>query len=310
MIESTGMDESSTEGSNETGQTESQETTNEQGSEEITAKDLKKYLDEQSFDSLVKVKVGGEEIEVPLKEALKDYQLRQASYKKMEEAAHEKQRAKQFLELAEKDPFEFLKTLGKDPRALTEDYLAKQLEYELMSEEQRQWMKDKQELEEYKSRQKQYEEQLEQQRIQAEEQKISQQIDTELTQAFSESKLPKHKFFVQQVAATLLDAAKQGVDLKPKDAVVRVERAFTSYLPEILQSLPPEKLVEILGSGARKKLREFELSQIGAKQAQTKSPAKSASDNDEPWQFKNRKKPMTEKEYRSWVENLQSKDGG
>lgn len=310
MNESTGMDTSSTDQSSESQVTETEGQPEVEGAPQTEEQAIKKYLDDQSFDSLVKVKVGGEEIEVPLKEAIKDYQLRQASYKKMEEAAHEKARAKQLLDLAEKDPFELLKALGKDPRALTEDYLAKQLEYELMSDEQRQWMIEKKELEELRAERKRAQEEQEQAKFQQEAMAVSQQIDAEMTAAFKESKLPRHKFFVQQVAASMLDAAKQGQVLNPKDAVVRVEKAFTSYLPEILQGLPPEKLVEILGSGARKKLREFELSQVGAKQAQTKSPAKAASDSEEPWHLRGRKKMMSEKEYLRWKENLQAKDQG
>ena len=305
------MDTSSTDTATSSESVEQVETTEGQPQTEAQAEAqaLKEYLDEQAMGKFVKVKVDGQEIEVPLAEALKDYQLKKASYKKMEEASHEKQRALKLLELAEKDPFEMLKLLGKDPRGLTEEYLAKQLEEELMSEDEKRLRDERRELEEFRAEKKRREEEAKQRQLQEEELKVSQQLDAELTQAFQSASLPKHKFFVQQVAATMLDAAKQGVDLSPKEAVGRVEKAFSSYLPEILQTLPREKLVELVGSGARKKLREFELEQIGAKKSDSKGPAKAASKEDDlPWHLKNRKQPMSEKEYRQWRESMNSKE--
>lgn len=303
------LDQGAVEGSDVSNEGQETEST-EQQAVETPAEVGRKFLEKEMFGNFVKFKVDGEEVELPLSEVIKGYQLDKASYNKMQEAAQIKAKAKQLIEFAENSPEQLLKALGKDPMSYAEEYLARQLEEQMMSEEDRKIRDERKELEELRAERKRFQEQQEQEKIARAEQEYSQKLDKEMAEAFSKSSLPRHKFFIQQVASQMLGAATRGEELPVAEAIARVEEAVNGYLPSMLQTLPTETLVKWLGKDGRKRLREFDLSELGVKQEKTKSPEKSASPSFKTasWGASNRGKPLTEKEYKAWKESLNSKE--
>jgi len=276
---------------------------------------MKRYLAEGDMDALVKVKVDGEVMELPLKEVIKNQQLAKTSNKRLQEAAQAQKQIQQLAKLALDNPKEYFKLLNKDPYSVAEEWLSEKVERELMSPEQRELMEAKRELEQYKAIEKQKKDEELRLQNEKEENQVRETVDRELAEAFQNSKLPRHTFFVKMAAATKLSAEKQGIDLPWDQTVARVEKTFLdSQLPEILGLLPVEVVAEKMGSAMRRKLREFELSQLNAKTSNGKSTSTVKTTREEknqtlPWhERKPSKKPMGEKEYREYMEKLRSQE--
>ncbi len=99
-----------------------------------------------------KVKVDGQEIEVDEEELKRGYAHQKAANKKLQEGLRAKKQAEDFVKLLKTDPLKVLKDprIGHDVRKLAEEYLASQLEDELLDPREK-------ELRTYKEKLKTYE---------------------------------------------------------------------------------------------------------------------------------------------------------
>ena len=228
-----------------------------------------------------KVKVDGEEVEIDEDTAVKDYELRSASYKRMEAAAGKVKQAEEFMAMFKKSPIDMIKKLGLDPRQISEDYLVQDLEYELLTPEEK--------LAKY--------EQKDQERLAAEEQakedaKINQmkshyqqQVDVKLTEALTNAGLPKQPKF----AARAIDYAKQmlgrGFTIESipwNDVVGYAKEDALGEAQHFFADMEGEQLINTLGADIINKVRQYDLAKRKAtpetapgKTAQSKKAPKS-----------------------------------
>ena len=103
-----------------------------------------------------KVKIDGEELEVDEEELLRGYQTKKAADKRFQEGAMARKQAEEFVRLLKEDPFKVLSNpqIGHDVRQLAEEFLASQLEEEMLSDEERERREMKRKLQEYEESEK------------------------------------------------------------------------------------------------------------------------------------------------------------
>jgi hypothetical protein len=251
----------------------------------------KKYLSEEYLDSWTKLKVGGEEKEMTVREALKIQQLEQASRQKMQEAAQAMKTVKEveaFVAQALKDPTLFFKEFGLNAEEFAENILAQKYQLAQMSPAERelhelkQWKAQQdnlalqsksqvineikeflgkdapQDLDKYSKEDLQVFLEREKGAIKSAEQSIEQ----DFVKTWPETGLPKHQKFMQWVAQEQIRALKNNQDLPIKDAANKVKSDFTAFVGQIFKDMSPDMIQQALGEDTMKRLRQFAVEQV------------------------------------------------
>jgi hypothetical protein len=278
-----------------------------------------KELSDEYMDHLVKVKVDGKEQKVPLKEAIRLTQLEKASQARMQEAAKVRQemkqreaREQQLAHLMETDFAKFCQVVGKDPRQIAVDFLAKQYDLEQMHPAERKAMELEQKLKDKEESEKQREEDQKTQKQQQLEKHFSQAYDRELGEALQASSLPKNKLFVQRVAHKMLESierVKANIDESPlqaRDAVAKVKEDWLSDVKDTLGTLDAKAIHELLGEEVLAKIRQFDIARVtGQQQRPTEIESESRPANQAA--SGKQAEPMNEFERRKYMADLKRK---
>ena len=121
----------------------------------ITNRKDKKVVEAKRY----KVKINNEDLEVDEAELIRGYQTRKAADEKFREAANARKQSEELIRLLrdEDSVFDVLQKLGLDPRNISERYLIKQLEEDVMSPEEKETRDMKRKLAEYENQKKQSE---------------------------------------------------------------------------------------------------------------------------------------------------------
>jgi hypothetical protein len=246
-----------------------------------------------------KVKIAGEEREISTEEALKDYELRAASYKRMAEAAAKEKEFKEFQDQLEKDPIKLLKSKNPKFRELAEKFLAEELMEEMMSPEEKARRALEEENKSYKQKEAERLAQEEQARQQIESQKSAVEIDRELSKALANSYLPKDEFTISRIATTMINYIEAGVDLSYEDAVRLTEEQEITNYKKGLSSLDGEKLLKYLGEETAEKIRKADLGRLKTNSKSARSTDVAASTSKP---SKEAASKMTPDEYRKFIE--------
>jgi hypothetical protein len=220
-----------------------------------------------------KLKINGQEREYSEAEVIRRAQLAEAAQTKFEEAAQMRKQVESLVQALKADPMSVLTApeLGINFRELAENYLAKELQREMMPKEQREleelreWKKQQTEAQEAaKKQQMTAAQQAEFQRVQA---AAAKKYDTEISEVLQKSNLPKNAESVKRIASMLKSALEKGVELDVQTVVDFVRDGYTSELQTMTKDLDGEPLVKFLGEDIIKKLRKYDLAQIKAKMA-------------------------------------------
>lgn len=247
-----------------------------------------------------KVKIAGEEREVTTEEALKDYELRQASYKRMADAAKIEKDFKEFQKQLEEDPIKLLKSKNPKFREMAEKYLAEELMEEMASPEEKARRAIEQENKALKAEKEAREAKEKETADLAERQKVAGEIDRELSKALTGSFLPKDEFTVSRIANTMINYIQAGVDLSYEDAVRITEEQEITNFRKGVSSLEGDRLLKYLGEDTAEKIRKADLGRLksnskSARPTQAASPSKPSD--------KKAASPMTPDEYREFIES-------
>lgn len=218
----------------------------------------------------MKLKVNGKEMELGEDEVIRRAQLASAADQKFQEAAQIRKQAEQFINQLLSDPMSVLthpELADKIKfRQLAENFLAKELQRELMSPEQRELA----ELREYRKSQEEARQAAEQQQLtqaqQAEraklQQRAAQEYDVKMTEILQKSDLPKTPYTVKRVAELLFNAVQKGYDLDVQTAVDMVREGYMSDLGALVGGLDGESLIKTFGPDLLKKIRKYDLAQL------------------------------------------------
>lgn len=253
-------------------------------------------------EEMEEIALGSVKGKVPkqLAKAIKDYE--RGIQGKFQETAKMRKEAEELLKA---DEMELIKRKGKDPYEWAEELIARKIEELSMSPEQRRAAEAEKRLAEYEERERLQREEMERQEYSRREQTYMQQLDTEIAEAFKESGLPKHQFYVQQMAAEMLSASKRGEELSAKEAAAKVKGRTNGHIKELIGQLSPESVEELLGPEILKKIREYEVKKVTANAAPTLDSGKRPTSQEAATsKAKSNSKPMSEREYRQWMESL------
>lgn len=227
-------------------------------------------LTEADLDRFVTVTVDGEKRRIKARDALRDYTLRSAAHKRMEEAAkirkEVEQREAQTRELLEtiRDPAGLLAVaqhLGVSPKALRELIEADEKtpadvkrEREL---ERRERALAEREAAERRAR--------DQAAMQAAEQRERAKYLDSIGKGLEGAGLPKSQRLVAEVARVMMTALDAGDDgFTIEDAVQVVREEMTGHTRALLGDLPPEKLRELLGAEKIDAVRKADVERAAA----------------------------------------------
>ena len=288
-----------------------------------TKKEIEDLLDEGSLDKKVRVKVDGEEQVMTIRELQKVKQLESASYKKMQDAAKDKRMAKQLFDMAQNSPEEFLKHAYRGDNTkmthLAETILSKHLEQMGMSEEQREAVRLRQENEQLKHKTQSWEKQQQQEQQEVEVKKHYAQLEKDIDEAWSETKLPKDSSFRGAVAQALIQDRKQkrseaermGLDpremnetdfLTPKQAANMVKENWLKSVGRTFEQMESDSILEVLGKNVIKKIQQAQIKRVSSKTSPKYSkpgPGKNS--------VSQQKTKSSEGEYQEWLNSLASK---
>jgi hypothetical protein len=193
-----------------------------------------------------KVKVDGVEKELTADELVRDYQLREASQKRFQQAAEMSKQAQaqmEALQFARENPIEFFRATGVNAKEFAEKVLLQELEESMLSPEERE-LRD---LRNYKNKiDQEQKSQLaikqEQQRLALEEQ-TAQEIENEILEVLTASNLKPTPRNIAKCAEYLLASLdEKGNRMHARDAFQRVQTNTRKEVAEHIADLTPEEM--------------------------------------------------------------------
>jgi hypothetical protein len=198
---------------------------------------------------------------------------RRAAVEERARIAQEKAEVEAKVAKLKSDPWGLMSDLGLDPRSLSEEYLLKVLEQELMTPEQRRIAELEQKTKTYEEREAERraeEERKKQEAKEKEEEELFNQYKEEASKSYEEkmisalssSILPKSAKTIRRVADKIYQSALAGEEI-PVDHAVRLEEAeYTESLLELLDELPPEHIEKLFGDKIMGKIRKHDASKL------------------------------------------------
>lgn len=208
-----------------------------------------------------KVKVDDAEEEVDEDELVRGYQSRKSSQKAWQAAAEKDKQLKAIFERIKKDPEAGIEALlahpamgGLDFDKIATDRLAKRIEREQMSPEQRELADARAEL----ARRREADQAVEREREEAAAAELRetyrQQVETEISDAVKASDLPHTRFVVKKVVHYLTEGLKRGYKLSAADVLPLVRNDMVEEQRDLFKNLDGEALEKMLGEDIADKL--------------------------------------------------------
>ena len=225
----------------------------------------------QKAEEIRKWKLKGKsgEVELTESELVRRAQLGLGADEAFQEASKMRKSAESLFEALKADPIAVLKHLGLNVRDLTEGYLSKELQNEMLSPEQRELS----DLREFKRRQEETTQETEkttaatakQADFQQSMQRAAKEYDTKISEVLASSNLPKTPYTVKRVAELMKNALQKGYDLDVTTAVDMVREGYMSDFKALFGGLKGAHLAKFLGDDVTKEMRQFDLARIKAK---------------------------------------------
>jgi len=198
----------------------------------------------------IKFKVDGEELEEELGDDDLPNVLAKAkgADKRFQEAADMRDKMMKLFEEGKKAPHELLKQLGIDPRKFAEEFLTPIYQEEELPEPERKRIKAEREAAEYKQRLEQLESEQQKTQSEAEVEKYKGEYDKMISDALSQTNLPRTQGTVKRVAYYMARALEKNIDdFGVNDAVALVKEDYAKEHGELYKSMTEDELLAIIG---------------------------------------------------------------
>ncbi len=205
-----------------------------------------------------KLKAQGREMELSEEELLKHASMGLSAQEKWQEAATLRKQNEAFLRELKTNPLSILQNpaLGIDMQNIAMEYLAKQIDQELLSPEERRIREMEQELDGYRSKSKAEQERLQQEQAAKADQEWAQNTKASVVDGLKSSGLPYTQFTwnsTLQYMAAAIDAGYE--DVTPDQVMHLVKRDYQQAFESFYQ-LPPEELLQHLGEQNINKIQQ------------------------------------------------------
>lgn len=193
-------------------------------------------------------------------------QMSKAASKRMAETSKIRKEAEQFLQMLQNDPMSVLsneRIMGeKRFREIAENYLAKQLEEQMLSPEEKHQRDMQERLRKYEEAEKKQKEESEAAEMQKLQDHYAQQIEKTITTALESSNLPKNTFTVARMASLLKKNLDHGLELEPSQLAQLVREDYQKELVSLIGSSNPEQILAIFGEDVALKIRKHDLAKL------------------------------------------------
>lgn len=214
-----------------------------------------------------RVSVDGQDRELTVEELARDYNIRQASMKRFEEAAAKEKQVEKFFQTLLKDPKSVLASehfakQGFNLRQFAESIMREHIEQEMLTPEQRAQAEKDRMLEEYKRRDEESQKTEAQKKREADKQAAEHKFSTKFQESLEASKLPKSPFVLKRMVEFQRQALKNKYDFTPQELGSLVREEISREVGEMFSTMEPEVLSQLLGEDTLKKIREFELKRV------------------------------------------------
>lgn len=226
----------------------------------------------------LKLKIDGAEVEEELpfeidennKEQVeylkRNLQMSKVANKRMSESAATRKQAEQFIEMLQNDPMRVLsnpKLMGEEKfQKIAEEFLAKKIQAQMMTPEERQRAEMEERLRKYEEQEKTNKEKAEQEQMQALQAHYQESYTKTITQALESSNLPKNPYTVKRMAQLLQQNIKHGLDLEPSHLAQLVREDYQKELASLINASNPEQIIAMFGEDTVNKLRKHDLQKL------------------------------------------------
>lgn len=258
-------------------------------------------IKEAAAEAKRRLKIDDQEIDED--EVIKVYRERKghqkAANKELQEGKTLRKQAEEFISMM-KDPnafYEAAKKLGHDPRKIAEQYLAAQLEDELLDPREKDLRQTKAELKRYKELEEAQKKEVETRRDAELKAKFAEDYTKQFTEALQESKLPPTKAMVAEMAKYIHRAAKMNFQMTAKEAAQLVREDVEKAHRNLYGEADAETLVKLLGEAGVQKLRGYDVAKLKDPAANLRTPEEQAEARQ---RTRNTGKRMTPQEWRDF----------
>jgi hypothetical protein len=212
---------------------------------------------------------------------------------------------------AKAQPGQFLKHIGVDPEEFSEGTLKQKLSMLEASPEARRLAEVEQELAQYKSKDEQAKKRQEQEAMTQSQIKAQEAVDTEMTEAFKASDLPRDPYFIQLASAVMINSIEKNQAeiqefghaessvLSAKEALDIVKSRFSSSVRNYFSTRDANQIREMLGKEIIDKVRQDDIQRVT-----NQLPNSPKSQGTPPKAKKEPKVFVKDEDYRQWVESL------
>ncbi len=244
---------------------------------------------EKKLSRAIKLKIEGQEYEEKLPfdfdpdnkeqvEYLKRHlQMSKVASKRMNEASVTRKQAEQFIQALQQDPMAVLgndKIMGQAKfRQLAEQFLAQQLEAEMLSPQEKQVKEREAKLRRYEEQEKQTKADAEAKQAQAMEEHYAQEYQKTIISALETTSLPKNAFTVKRMADLMQKNLQHGLELEPSMLAKIVKEDYQKELVGLIGGSDAEQILAMFGDDVANKIRKADLAKLKAGQFQSKAPS-------------------------------------
>lgn len=208
----------------------------------------------QTMARMFKVKVDGNEVEVDEAELLRGYAHNKAAEQRMREAGMTRKEAKAVIRLAQTDQRQFFKQLGIDPRQVAEKLIQEELSEAMLSPQEKEMRKIRQQLEHYQNSEKQAREEYEREVHEREVMRAKEEFESQFIEALKLSGHQATEHTVSRLAYYMNAALNAGYDVTPMDVLPYAMNEFKTSTKSYLNGLDDSALAEILGEDTIRRL--------------------------------------------------------
>lgn len=251
-----------------------------------------------------KIKVDGNEEEVELdlndeQTLVRHLQMSKAASKRMNEAAITKKQAEQFINALKTDPVRILtdpRIMGNEKfQAIAEEFLAKKLQEQMLSPEERKHIEMEERLRKYEESEKKAREEAEQKQIAQLEAHYAQQYQKTIIEALQSTSLPKNAFTVKRMAELMQKNIQHGLELEPQHLAQLVKEDYQRELVGLIGGSDADQIIAMFGEDVANKIRKHDLAKLKSKLG----PQASGKESSRPKQDAGRK--MRPDEYEAYL---------
>lgn len=212
-----------------------------------------------------RVKDGDGEREVDYDELIADYQLKQASHKRFQEASAKEKQVQPILDALESGNIDFVvQKVGKEKaKALFEDFLIAQMEEDSLPEPEKRARTAEARAKALEEREKEREKQEQDRKQQELLRKAHAEIDKDVGEALKAlGHKPTPRLVMRLCDEMIARLSGKGDQLSATDAFKYAKKGILDDIAEYLPQLLPEELIKTLPKEVVQKIRDYEVNKV------------------------------------------------